>query len=110
MQVLQPVKVDADIQATTDLKEVPHQLHVCFTMVHFACQNITRCMEWVGECTKAVIDNTEAVIANTERQSDSFKQQKENIREEFECFCCKLLQDLQFQVGLLADSLEYDKL
>ena len=63
-------------------------------------------MEWVGECEKATLTATQAV----EKQSQVICNIRENTQadvcHELQCQWAEILQDVQFQLNLLAETFE----
>ena len=71
------ITLDAAVQATlADFKDTPEQLESISTRIYSTHQDITGCMEWVGDCKKAVIGNMDVLLKHTQQQTDLQMQQK----------------------------------
>ena len=71
------ITLDAAVQTTlADFKDTPEQLQSISTRIYSMHQDITRWMEWVGDCKKAVVSNTDMLLKHTQQQTDLQTQQK----------------------------------
>ena len=67
------------------------------------CADLTHCVEWVGNCEKATLSVVQAV----NQQSQVIrKNTQEDVCQELQRLCADILQDVQFQLNLLAETFE----
>ena len=102
-----PVQVEHCVQTEkVYYVSLPEQLDQILEQLKINCTDLNHCMEWVGECEKATLTAKQAV----EKQSQVICNIRENTQadvcHELQCQWAEILQDLQFQLNLLAETFE----
>ena len=59
-------------------------------------------MEWVGECEQATLSATRAIEQQTQLIHNIQEQTQPDVCQELQCHRVEVLQDIQFQLNLLA--------
>ena len=67
-------------------------------------------MEWVGECEKATLSVAQAVDQQSQVIRDICKNTQAEVYQELQCQCADILQDVQFQLNLLAETFEQNRI
>ena len=89
---------------------LPEQLDRISEQLTTNRQDLTRCMEWVGEC-----EQTTLVVANVIDQQTQLLQTlrdsiQQDLHQELQKYHTNVLQDVQFQLNLLAETFEQNRL
>ena len=63
-------------------------------------------MEWIGECDKMTLVATKAIKQQRQDLQELQKANHEHLYQKLQLLCISLIQDIQFQLGLLAETVE----
>ena len=75
-----------------------------------AIKDLTRCMEWVGECEQTTLAAAHAIDQQTQLLQNLHDSIQQDLRQELQKYCTNILQDVQFQLNLLAETFEQNRL
>ena len=67
-------------------------------------------MEWVGECEKATLTAAQAVDKQSQTICHTHEAIQANVCQELQCQCTDILQDVQFQLNLLVEIFEQNRI
>ena len=81
---------------------LPEQLDQILEQLKINRADLTHCMEWIGECEKATLSMAQAVNQQSQVICDICENTQANVCQELQCHCADILQDMQFQLNLLA--------
>ena len=67
---------------------------------------LNHCMEWVGECKKATLSAVQAIDQQSQVICEIQENTQADVHQELQRQCADILQDVQFQLNLLAETFE----
>ena len=67
-------------------------------------------MEWVGECEQTTLAAANVIDQQTQLLQNLCDSIQQDICQELQKYCTDVLQDVQFQLNLLAETFEQNKL
>ena len=73
-------------------------------------QDLTHCMEWIGECTQTTLAAARAIDQQTQLLQNLCDSIQQDIHQELQKYRTNILQDVQFQLNLLAETFEQNRL
>ena len=85
---------------------LPEQLDQILEQLKINCADLTHCMEWVGECEKATLSMAQAIDQQSQVICDICENTQADVHQELQCHRADILQDVQFQLNLLAETFE----
>ena len=85
---------------------LPDQLQGILNQLDTNRKDLIRCMEWIGECEKTTVVATKAIEQQQQDLQDLQKANHEHWYQELQRLCISLIQDIQFQLNLLAEAVE----
>ena len=102
-----PVQVEHCVQ--TDrvyYVALPEQLDQILEQLKINCTDVNHCMVWVSECEKATLAATQVVEKQSQAICNISENTQADMHQELQCQCVEILQDVQFQLNLLAETFE----
>ena len=109
-----PVQVEHCVQTDkvyyVTLPEQLEQLDQILEQLKTNWADLTHCMEWVGDCEKATLSVVQAVDQQSQVIRDICKNTQADIHQELQRLRADILQDVQFQLHLLAETFEQNRL
>ena len=85
---------------------LPEQLDQILEQLKINHADLTLCMEWVGECEKATLSAVQAIDQQSQVIRDIHENTQADVCQELQCQHADILQDMQFQLNLLAETFE----
>ena len=85
---------------------LPEQLDRISKQLTINRQDLTRCMEWVGECKQTALAEANAIDQQTQQLQTHRDSIQQDLHQELQKYCTNALQDVQFQLNLLAETFE----
>ena len=73
-------------------------------------QDLNRCMEWVGECKQTTLAAANVIDQQTQLLQNLRDSIQQDICQELQKYRTDVLQDVQFQLNLLAETFEQNRL
>ena len=73
-------------------------------------QDLTCCMEWVGECKQTTLAAANAIDQQTQQLQTHCDSIQQDLRQELQKHRTNVLQDVQFHLNLLAETFEQNRL
>ena len=67
-------------------------------------------MEWIGECEKTTLVATTVIEQQCQDLQELQKANHEHLYQELQCLRISLIQDIQFQLNLLAEAIEQNRI
>ena len=85
---------------------LPEQLDQISEQLKINRADLTHCMEWVGDCKKAALSMVQAVDQQSQVIRDIHENTQADIHQELQRLHANILQDVQFQLNLQAETFE----
>ena len=89
---------------------LPEQLDQILTQLKTNHADLNHCMEWVGECEKATLTAAQAVDKQSQTICNIHETIQADVCQELHRQCTDILQDVQFQLNLLAETFEQNRI
>ena len=89
---------------------LPEQLDHISEQLTINRQDLTHCMEWVGECKQTTLAEANAIDQQTQQLQTHRDSIQQDLCQELQKYCTNVLQDVQFQLNLLAETFEQNRL
>ena len=89
---------------------LPEQLDHISKQLTINQQDLTHCMEWVGECEQTTLAAANAIDQQTQQLQTHRDSIQQDLHQELQKYCTNVLQDVQFQLNLLAETFEQNRL
>ena len=103
----------ADTQIQTDLVyyvTLPDQLQHISEQLETNHKDLNHCMEWIGECEKMMLVAMKAIDQQRQDLQELQKANHEHSYQELQHLRISLMQDIQFQLKLLAEAVEQNRI
>ena len=85
---------------------LPEQLDHISEQLTINRQDLTHCMEWVGECEQTTLAMVNTIDQQTQQLQTHHDTIQQDLHQELQKHRTNILQDVQFQLNLLAETFE----
>ena len=89
---------------------LPEQLDHISEQLTTNRQDLTHCMEWVGECEQTTLAAANTIDQQTQLLQILCDSIQQDTCQELQKYHTNVLQDVQFQLNLLAETFEQNRL
>ena len=89
---------------------LPEQLDCISEQLTINRQDLTCCMEWVGECQQTTLAMANTVDQQTQQLQRYLDSTQHDLQQELQKHRTNVLQDVQFQLSLLAETFEQNRI